>query len=52
MTMSIELEQMKYLVFAQEDLSSMIEGWILKTKNSIIVCWFFIEDFICYYGCI
>lgn len=48
--MPIKLGQMKYLILVHEDLSNMIEGWILRIKSSKNVCQFFLGDFIYWYG--
>jgi hypothetical protein len=43
---------MKYLVLAREDLTNQLEGRVLRTKETLSVCRFLLEDVICRYGCI
>ena len=51
-TMPLGVGQKRYLVLAREDLTNQVEGRALRTKGTLGVCQFILEDIVCRYGCI
>jgi hypothetical protein len=51
-TMPMGRSQMKYLVLAREDLTNQVEARALRSKQTIGVCKFLLEDIIYRYGCV
>jgi hypothetical protein len=46
------IEQKKYLVLAQEDLTNQVEGRALRRKTCSAICQFLLEEVFCRYGCV
>ena len=49
-TMPLGVGQKRYLVLAREDLTNRVEGRALRTKGTLGVCQFILEDIVCRYG--